>query len=48
MLPDPAREVAILVCPVARPHYGEASTIEQALRTDTVEEGRGLPDRGTV
>jgi hypothetical protein len=27
-LTDPARELAILLGPVARPHYGEASAIE--------------------
>ena len=28
MLTDPAREIAILLRPVARPHYGEASAVE--------------------
>src|SRR5271165_2637012 len=45
MFADPARELAILIRPVARPHYGEAATIEHALRTDTIEERRGcLPE----
>ena len=41
MLTDPACELTILLRPVARPHYGEASAIEEAFRTDTIKEGRG-------
>jgi hypothetical protein len=45
MLTDSARELPILLRPIARSHYCEAPAIEQALRADTIKEGRGrLPE----
>jgi hypothetical protein len=41
MLSDPARELPVLVRPIARSYHGEASAIQQVLRTDTIKEWRG-------